>query len=81
MFLALLAVTQAFPTQTWEEDPELSAGFFEGDLDLNEEQQKQLSSPIEERNGLIATAKRWPNNIVHFKITEELGECRNLCVK
>lgn len=73
VFLAILAVAHAFPTNTWEEDPELSGGFFQGDLDLNEEQQQQLSSPIDGRNGLTNLNRRWPNNTVYFKVTEELG--------
>lgn len=74
VFLAILAVAHAFPTQTWEEDPELAGGFFEGDLDLTEDQQVQLLSPIEGRNGLINTERRWPDRTVYFKVTEELGK-------
>ncbi|KAL5279610.1 hypothetical protein ACFFRR_003911 [Megaselia abdita] len=74
VFLAILAVAHAFPAQTWEQDPEYAGGFFEGDLDLTEDQQKQLFSPIEGRNGLLNLKRRWPNNTVHFKITEEFDD-------
>ncbi|XP_065357943.1 seminal metalloprotease 1-like [Calliphora vicina] len=40
-----------------EDDPELIAGLFEGDMELD------LS-----RNGLVDTSKRWPNGIVRYKI-------------
>ncbi|TMW47783.1 hypothetical protein DOY81_007121 [Sarcophaga bullata] len=39
-----------------EEDPELTDGFFEGDMDID------LT-----RNVIINTAKRWPNKIVRYK--------------
>lgn len=72
VFLAILALAHAFPTR--EQDPELAGGFFEGDLDLNKDQLRQLQSPISGRNGLINLKRRWPDNKVYFKVTEDLGQ-------
>ncbi|XP_046810481.1 seminal metalloprotease 1-like [Lucilia cuprina] len=40
-----------------EDDPELTAGFYEGDMEVD------LT-----RNGAVGAAKRWPNGVVRFKI-------------
>ncbi|XP_065358293.1 seminal metalloprotease 1-like [Calliphora vicina] len=40
-----------------EDDPELTAGFFEGDIELDFK-----------RNGLKDTTQRWPNGVVLFRI-------------
>jgi len=50
-------------TERTEIDPELTAGYYEGDMvmDLN-------------RNGLITTAKRWPNNTVYYTLSKEFDE-------
>ncbi|XP_037827723.1 seminal metalloprotease 1-like [Lucilia sericata] len=55
----LLAHCQAVPVETErvEDDPELKAGLFEGDMDLGNS-----------RNGLLDTTKRWPNGIVRYRI-------------
>ncbi|CAD6999045.1 seminal metalloprotease 1 [Ceratitis capitata] len=39
---------------------EESGGFYEGDMDIEQE----------ERNGLLAESKRWPNNVVYYRINE-----------
>ncbi|XP_055919047.1 seminal metalloprotease 1-like [Eupeodes corollae] len=49
------------------QDPEESGGFFEGDIDLTDEQLLGLRS----RNGLIARSKRWPNKLVVYKISPQ----------
>ncbi|XP_065358316.1 seminal metalloprotease 1-like [Calliphora vicina] len=40
-----------------EDDPELTSGFYEGDMEVDFT-----------RNGAVDTAKRWPNGVVRFKI-------------
>ncbi|XP_050321646.1 seminal metalloprotease 1-like [Bactrocera neohumeralis] len=43
-----------------EEDPELTAGYFEGDIVLD----------VAPRNGMHNTSLHWPNGIVYYKIWE-----------
>lgn len=49
--------------KTATEDPELTAGYFEGDILLDGNQ----------RNGLRSDEYRWPNNLVPYKFFTELG--------
>lgn len=74
VFLAILAIAQAFPTNSVEEDPELKGGFFEGDLELTNEQLFELTSPLSGRNGVTNLKRRWPDNKVYFKITGDFSE-------
>ncbi|XP_017038532.1 seminal metalloprotease 1-like [Drosophila kikkawai] len=43
-----------------EQDPELTAGYFEGDMDV-----------VLGRNGLLPPTRRWPNAKVPYRISEE----------
>lgn len=65
-FLVLvgLAVVLGYPAVSHVEDPELTAGYFEGDMKMR----------IQGRNGLKDSVWYWPSNIVHFKISESFGE-------
>lgn len=51
----------------FDRNPEEIGGFYEGDLNLSEEQLLALRS----RNGLIARTRRWPNKTVFYKISPE----------
>lgn len=54
----------AAPTATRvETDPELTAGYTEGDMILGEE-----------RNGLINETYRWPDRIVYYYINSYIGK-------
>ncbi|XP_030561437.1 seminal metalloprotease 1 [Drosophila novamexicana] len=52
-------------------DPEETAGFVEGDMQLTEEQQLTLEQGPVGRNGLIDTTKRWPNSLLVYKISDD----------
>ncbi|KAL5279609.1 hypothetical protein ACFFRR_003910 [Megaselia abdita] len=71
LVFALIAALQCFPTSIEEVDHELSGGFFEGDMELSDEEKKFLFSG---RNGIADEKKRWPNATVYFKITEEFDD-------
>ncbi|KAH8374281.1 hypothetical protein KR200_000724 [Drosophila serrata] len=47
-------------TPNKDQDPELTAGYFEGDMDV-----------ILGRNGQVSPATRWPNATVPYRISEE----------
>lgn len=47
-----------------ETDPELSAGYFQGDIILSQR----------ERNGMINESYRWPDRIVYYFINSYIGE-------
>lgn len=66
--LALLSLTlnncYGAPLESnWEEDPELTGGYIEGDMifDFN-------------RNGFISESKRWPNKTVLYKMSADIGK-------
>lgn len=46
-----------------ETDPELTAGFFQGDMEVDFA-----------RNGQISESRRWPNATVPYTISEEFGK-------
>ncbi|XP_064535357.1 seminal metalloprotease 1 [Drosophila montana] len=52
-------------------DPEETAGFVEGDMQLTKGQQLALAQGPVGRNGLIDTTKRWPNNLLVYKISDD----------
>lgn len=50
--------------QREETDPELTAGYFQGDMDVDFL-----------RNGEIAPTRHWPNATVYYKIDKDFGMC------
>ncbi|XP_068140017.1 seminal metalloprotease 1-like [Drosophila tropicalis] len=53
-------------------DPEEAGGFFEGDMQLTPEQElARKGGFIQGRNGLIDEKKRWPDNVVIYKISDD----------
>lgn len=46
-----------------ESDPELTAGYYQGDMEIDLK-----------RNGLRSELARWPNATVYYKIDEEFGK-------
>ncbi|KNC22839.1 hypothetical protein FF38_08045 [Lucilia cuprina] len=65
LLLLLIANCYALPVDlaSEEENPELTAGFIEGDMDID------LS-----RNGGTDENKRWPDGIVYYEISDEYDE-------
>uniref|UniRef100_A0A1I8QC97 Metalloendopeptidase n=1 Tax=Stomoxys calcitrans TaxID=35570 RepID=A0A1I8QC97_STOCA len=66
----LLGAAMASPLPAVFVDAEEAAGQFEGDMVLNEEQLSVLqgNADIQGRNGIISETRRWPNNVVHYKL-------------
>ncbi|XP_061401154.1 seminal metalloprotease 1-like [Musca vetustissima] len=65
---ALLGFVFALPMVTRvETDPELTAGFVEGDMVLD----------INARNGLRNEVYKWPNNIVYYKFHTEFDDAHH----
>ncbi|XP_053959228.1 seminal metalloprotease 1-like [Anastrepha ludens] len=63
--LSVVGVCLAAPlSSTIDEDPELTAGYFEGDIVLSPSQYNDM------RNGLRSETRRWPNNTVYYKFHE-----------
>ncbi|XP_022214916.1 seminal metalloprotease 1 [Drosophila obscura] len=63
-------------------DPEEAGAFAGGDMVLTEEQKANLEHGPKERNGLINTDRRWPNNVVVYKISEDfVGTHREAILK
>ncbi|XP_014103289.2 seminal metalloprotease 1 [Bactrocera oleae] len=61
VLLSALGASLAVPLRpSVDEDPELTAGYFEGDIVLEPN----------ERNGLRSETRRWPNNLVYYKFSE-----------
>uniref|UniRef100_A0A0A1XJ49 Metalloendopeptidase n=1 Tax=Zeugodacus cucurbitae TaxID=28588 RepID=A0A0A1XJ49_ZEUCU len=61
VLFAVLGTSLAVPLRsTVDEDPELIAGYFQGDIVLEQTQ----------RNGLRNETRRWPDNIVYYKFSE-----------
>lgn len=72
LVLALASYSHALPVETntfasFEKDPELTGGFFEGDMIID------LT-----RNGLRAASKRWPKGVVRYKIDKTFGRFLNI---
>lgn len=68
ILLLLLTYSYAAPLEsqtvkTVDPDPELTGGYFEGDMEI------EIT-----RNGLLAERKRWPNGVVYYKIDEIFGK-------
>ncbi|XP_055836792.1 seminal metalloprotease 1-like [Episyrphus balteatus] len=66
IFATIFGLTIGYPTPV-EKDPE-QGNYFEGDIDLSEEQ--KLAIEGKSRNGLIADQYRWPDRNVYYKFAE-----------
>ncbi|XP_017050618.1 seminal metalloprotease 1 [Drosophila ficusphila] len=62
-------------------DPEEAAGFVEGDMMLTEEQQSNLEHGPKARNGLINTERRWPNNVVVYRISDDFDAAHKRAIQ
>lgn len=62
--LACLAVALGYPAVSHVEDPELTAGYFQGDMKMD----------ITGRNGLKDNKLYWPSKVVYFNVSENFGE-------
>ena len=65
--LAVLAFQcAAAPMERIETDPELTAGYFQGDIVLDSNS----------RNGYISEALKWPNKVVYYRFyQDQMGMC------
>lgn len=63
-FIEGLSAAPAASVTRVETDPELTAGYFEGDIVLDPQG----------RNGLINETYRWPDNTVYYFINSNIGE-------
>ncbi|XP_037960760.1 seminal metalloprotease 1-like [Teleopsis dalmanni] len=65
LVFAYLTVCESAPAtqQRVETDPELTAGYFEGDIVLDNN-----------RNGIITKTRHWPNGIVYYKFGDIIDE-------
>lgn len=53
-------------------NPEEAGGYFEGDLELTREQQKELL--FQSRNGIKSEKYRWPGKTILYKISKDFGK-------
>lgn len=65
---ALAKGLSAAPAVREESDPELTAGYFQGDIILSQH----------ERNGMIDETYRWPDRTVYYFINSYIGEISRL---
>lgn len=64
VFVAFLGLTWAMPTTRLETDPELTAGYVEGDMVLD----------MHSRNGLRNEVYKWPDSTVYYKFFTQFGK-------
>uniref|UniRef100_A0A034WJI4 Metalloendopeptidase n=1 Tax=Bactrocera dorsalis TaxID=27457 RepID=A0A034WJI4_BACDO len=65
--LAMISGSHALPTVIqWEEDPEQTPGFFEGDIVLRPKNRNCMSNP----------SQHWPDGIVYYKFSEGIDDVR-----
>ncbi|XP_011193913.1 seminal metalloprotease 1 [Zeugodacus cucurbitae] len=69
--LSVIGTSQALPVPAPIEDPELTPGFFEGDIVLRSSQ----------RNGLSNSSQYWPNGIVYYKFSDDFEDDRKIFIK
>ena len=67
--LTVLKDVRSIPTVRQEMDPELTAGFIEGDMIIQPKQ----------RNGLRSETYRWPNRMVFYHIDSNIGNVEAYC--
>ncbi|KAH8293082.1 hypothetical protein KR044_000945 [Drosophila immigrans] len=72
LLLFALSSCAALPLGSrWSLDPEEAGGFAEGDMQLTGEQEVLLEQGPRARNGLIDATKRWPLNLVIYRISDD----------
>ncbi|KAH8413552.1 hypothetical protein KR009_012279 [Drosophila setifemur] len=62
-------------------DPEEGAGFVEGDMVLTPEQKSNLEHGPKGRNGLINPEKRWPDNVVVYRISDDFDNSHKTAIR
>ncbi|XP_016961721.1 seminal metalloprotease 1 [Drosophila biarmipes] len=82
LLLLQVALNSGKPLPAGVYDPEEAAGFVEGDMMLTEEQQRSLEhgAPMA-RNGLINTEKRWPGNVVVYRISDDFDAAHKRAIQ
>lgn len=70
----LVMLATSFPIDNWEEDPEFKGNFCEGDMDLTEEEERELFAEAESRNAVMGRSRRWPNKTLHYRISRSIGK-------
>ncbi|ALC39807.1 CG15255 [Drosophila busckii] len=75
----LVCACQALPLP--ELDAEEAAGLAEGDMQLTSQQQQALLAAPQGRNGLLDMSKRWPSNLVIYKISEDFDAAHQAAIR
>uniref|UniRef100_T1GHF5 Metalloendopeptidase n=1 Tax=Megaselia scalaris TaxID=36166 RepID=T1GHF5_MEGSC len=70
----LICLTYSFPIDNWEEDPEFKGNFCEGDMDLTEEEERELFAEAESRNAVMGKSRRWPNKTLRYRISRSIDK-------
>ncbi|XP_017099418.2 seminal metalloprotease 1 [Drosophila bipectinata] len=76
---ALISEGKPLPAGVY--DPEEAGGFVEGDMMLTTEQKNTLSFGPKARNGLINTEKRWPQNVVVYRISNDFDNLHKKAIE
>lgn len=50
--------------------------YFEGDMDLDDDQIQDLYRSIVPRNGIINTKHHWPNKVVHYHLSDSFTKAQ-----
>lgn len=74
IIVILFVITHTFPIDNWEEDPEFKGNFCEGDMDLSEEEERELFAEAESRNAVMGKSRRWPNKTLKYRISRSIGK-------
>lgn len=56
------------------QDPEETGQYYQGDLELTNEQLQNLVNPVNSRNGIRNEKYRWPHRTLLYKISPEYGK-------
>ncbi|EDW89736.1 seminal metalloprotease 1 [Drosophila yakuba] len=82
MLLLQVVLNSGKPLPAGVYDPEEAGGFVEGDMKLTAEQQRNLEqNGPKTRNGLINTEKRWPGNVVVYRISDDFDTAHKKAIQ
>lgn len=77
----LMQVLISWGKPTGVYDPEEAGGFVEGDMMLTTEQKYNIEFGPKARNGLINPEKRWPQNVVVYRISNDFDNSHKKAIE
>ena len=76
--LLLLPTTLVIGKPAGQRNPEIFGAYFQGDMELTNEQSFNLFNPFAAKDGIRSEKYRWPDKTVKYKISKSFGNLKRI---